>query len=253
MRTIGNGIQLVLAGAVLMLIALPSPALGQIASAGGTGSPTSVAGGATPQTPTTDETQGEKHRLSVNPLTGQTTALGSDYIPLSADERWKLYFRQSYWSAGAYVGPLFAALVLDQSTGDPKEWGGGFRGYGRRVASRVVSGDIVQNSFQFPVAALLKEDVRYIASNQHGFSRRAGHAILYSFLTYNNQGHPTLNLANIGGYYFAGAVSTRWLPGRQKVASYALNNGSESIGLSLPVNLLQEFWPEISHTMLRRK
>jgi len=251
-RTIARAVRLALAGAALVLIAL-SPAYSQTASAGGTSSQPSGVAGAAPQAPVTDATQDEKQRLSVNPLTGQTTALATDYTPLTADERWKLYFKQSYWSVGAYFGPLFAALALDQSTGNPQQWGGGFPGYGRRVASRWASGDIVQNSFQFPVAALLKEDVRYVASNQHGFRRRAGHAILYSFLTYNTQGHSTLNFSNIGGYYFAGAVSTLWLPGRQKVASYTLSNGSESLGLSVPVNMLQEFWPEIRRIVFRRK
>jgi hypothetical protein len=148
---------------------------------------------------------------------------------------------------------LFAALALDQATGTPKQWGGGFRGYGRRVASRVASGDLVQNSIQFPAAALLKEDVRYIAANQHGFERRLEHAILYSFLTYNSQGQTTLNVANIGGYYGAAAISTLWLPGHQNVASYTLSNGSESMALSVPVNILQEFWPEISRTVLHHR
>ena len=242
---------LALAGAALLLLAVP--AFAQTTSESETTSETHTVTGAKPDAPASDKTQDEKHRLAVNPVTGQTTAVAVDYTPLTPAERWKLYYKQSFWSAGAYFGPLFAALLLDQSVDSPKQWGGGFRGYGRRVASRVASGDIVQNSFQFPVAALLKEDVRYIASYQHGFGRRVGHAILYSFLTYNSQGHPTLNLANIGGYYFAGAVSTLWLPGRQKVASYAFSNGSEALAISVPVNMLQEFWPDIVHTVFRRK
>lgn len=204
------------------------------------------------QTQTQTQAQDEKQRLAINPLTGQVTASPSDYIPLTANERWKLYIKQSYWSVGAYVGPFFAALVLDQATGDPKEWGGGFRGYGRRVASRVAAGDVIQNSFQHPVAALLKEDVRYIASDRHGFKVRAGHAFLYSFLTYNNQGHPTLNVSNLGGYYVASAASTLWLPGRRNVAAYTVSDGSEAIGLSTLVNLMQEFWPEIRRDVFRR-
>jgi hypothetical protein len=121
------------------------------------------------------------------------------------------------------------------------------------VASRVATGDVLQNSIQFPLAGLLKEDVRYIASDQQGFRRRTFHAIVYSFLTYNSQGHPTLNIANIGGYYGATAISTRWLPGPQKTMSYTLSDGSESLALSVPVNIVQEFWPEISHALLHRK
>ncbi len=196
-------------------------------------------------------TQDEKERLSVNPVTGQTSASASDYRPLTGHERWTLYFKQSYWSVGAYFGPFFAALVLDQARGEPDEWGGGFRGYGRRVLSRWAAGTIVQNSFQHPVATLLKEDVRYITSNQHGIKRRAGHALLYSFLTYNSHGRPTLNIANIAGYYVASATSTLWLPGGRNAALYALSDGSQAIGLSVPVNMLQEFWPEVRRTVLR--
>jgi hypothetical protein len=250
-QTMGRGTRLALAGAVLVLIAVP-PAFAQTTSESETASETHSLAGAKPAAPASEKTQDEKERLAVNPVTGQTTAQVTDYTPLTAVERWKLYYKQSYWSAGAYFGPLFAALALDQAAGSPQQWGGGFRGYGRRVASRVASGDIVQNSFQFPVAALLKEDVRYIASNQHGFGRRVGHAVLYSFLTYNSQGRPTLNIGNIGGYYFAGAVSTLWLPGRQKVLSYTFTNGSEALGLSMPVNMIQEFWPEIVRTVFRR-
>jgi hypothetical protein len=205
------------------------------------------------QTPRTGEVQRPEDPLNVNPVTGQTTAQAVDYRPLRAEEYCKLYLKQSYWSVGAYFGPVFAALTLDQASGTPPQWGGGFRGYGRRVASRIASGDVVQNSMQFPMAALLKEDVRYIASSQHGFGHRLRHAVLYSFLTYNTQGKPTLNIANISGYFGAAAVSTLWIPGeRQKVRGYTLSNGVESLALSVPVNMLQEFWPEISHKLLRR-
>ena len=246
-----NGSRIKLAGAALAFLAM-LPTGGLAASEAGANAQSSSAQG-TPQAPAKNGSQSDDRRLSVNPVTGQTTASSADFQPLTGSERWKLYFRQSYLSVGAYVGPLLAALALDQSRGDPKQWGGGFPGYGRRLASRIAAGDIVQNSFQFSAAALLHEDVRYISSGQHGFKARAGHAILYSFLTYNNQGRPTLNLANLGGYFVASGVSTLWLPGQHRLATYTLTDGSEALGLSVPVNLFQEFWPEISRTLHRRK
>lgn len=203
-------------------------------------------GGQNPPSP--DSNRG---RLSVNPLTGLATSSGADYRPLTANERWKLYWKQNYASVGAYLGPFAAALVLDQARGDPHEWGGGFPGYGRRVASRV-GGAIVQGTFQAPVAALLREDVRYISSGRHSAKRRALHAVAYSFLTYTNDGHPTLNIANLGGYYASSAASTLWLPGHYNVATHALSDGSLQIAISIPVNLLQEFWPDIDRRVLHR-
>ena len=193
----------------------------------------------------------EKERLKINPVTGLPATSESNYIPLTGSERWKLYFKMNYWSVGAYFGPVLSALVLDQATGSPRAWGGGFPGFGRRLGSRVGNA-VLQGTFQAPLAAALHEVVRYISSSQHGFRGRAGHAILYSFLTYNNQGLPTLNIANLIAFYASTAVSTAWLPGHQNVARYTFSNASEQIALSVPVNLLQEFWPEIRLYVLRR-
>ncbi len=193
----------------------------------------------------------EKRRLTVNPLTGVGTASAADYHPLTPQERWKLYWKQNYWSVGAYTGPVASALVLDQARGTPPEWGGGFPGYGRRLASRLGSG-IIQGTIQAPVAALMKYDVRYIASGQQGFKRRAAHAVIYSFLTYNNEGHPRLNVPKLGAYYAGSAISTLWLPGHQNVVSHALRDGSRQAGLSIAINLLQEFWPDIQRRLHHR-
>ena len=192
----------------------------------------------------------EKAGLKVNPLTGQVSASGSDYRPLTAQERWRLYFKQNYWSVGAYFGPLASAFLLDQATGDPKEWGGGFVGYGRRLGSRLGASRI-QGTFQAPLAALLGEDTRYILSGDRRAKHRAAHALLYGFLTYNNHGHPTLNVASLGGYYAASAASTLWLPGQRNIALYTLGDGSKQAGLGALVNWVQEFWPEIHRMVFR--
>lgn len=173
----------------------------------------------------------DKGRLAVNPVTGVVTTAAANYRPLTGRERWKLYWKQNYFSIGAYFGPVFTALVLDQATGSPPQWGGGLDGYGRRLASRTGSA-IIQGTVQAPLAAILHEDVRY--------------------LTFNDQGHPTPNTANLGAYYASTAVTTLWLPGKYNVARYTLANSTEQIALTVPVNVLQEFWPEVTHKVLRR-
>jgi hypothetical protein len=225
----------------------PQPeASGQTSPRGATGQPS------TGSTPNASSTQKQPKKLSVNPVTGIVSASEANYEPLSGKERWKVYFKMNYASTGAYFGPVFTALVLDQATGSPAQWGGGFAGFGRRVASRVGSA-IVQGTVQAPVAALLHEDVRYISSSQRGIKRRAWHAVKYSFLTYNEQGRPTLNVANLGSYYAAAAISTTWLPSHDNLATYTLSNATEQVGLSIPINLLQEFWPEIRRGVFRRQ
>ena len=198
-------------------------------------------------TPPVDEQQ----RLKVNPITGLALAPQSNYTPLTASERWKLYLKMTYGSAGPYFSPLVNALALDQANGTPRQWGSGFPGFGRRLASRAGNA-VLQGTFQAPLAALLHEDVRYIPTSHHSVPRRALHAVLYNFLTYNNQGHTTLNIANLAAYYASTAVTTTWIPGIGNAARYTFSNGSEQIALSFPLNVAQEFWPEIRHHIFRR-
>ena len=201
--------------------------------------------------PNSPPTVDEQQRLKVNPITGLALASQSNYTPLTASERWELYLKMTYGSAGPYLSPLVTALLLDQANGTPRQWGGGWPGFGRRLASRTGNA-VLQGSFQAPLAALLHEDVRYIPTSQHSVQRRALHALLYSFLTYNNNGRTTLNIANLAAYYASTAVTTTWIPGIGSAAKYSFSNGSEQIALSFPLNVAQEFWPEIRHHIFRR-
>ena len=224
---------------VLILLAIPAFAQTQ-------------AGPILPQSVSQNQsTAGKNDDLKVNPLTGLVTSSASHYRPLTGEQRWSLYWKQNYLSVGAYFGPVFSALILDQATDSPRQWGGGFEGYGLRLASRTGSA-VIQGTVQAPLAAVLHEDVRYIASTDHGGKRRALHAIVYSFLTYDNRGHPTPNIANITSYYASTVISTLWLPGKYDVARYTLTNGTEQIVLGAPVNILQEFWPEITRKIFHR-
>ena len=78
------------------------------------------------------------------------------------------------------------------------------------------------------------------------------HAVIFSFLTYDNHGHPTPNFANFAGYYVSAAVATSWLPGQHYRTGYTFSTASEQLVLAVPVNLLQEFWPEVRRKLLHR-
>jgi hypothetical protein len=249
---------------VVLLLAMLLPAAAQrtaFAQTSDAASPTQPAGPApapaAPSTPapsvspaTTPAGRGNQP-LAVNPVTGLTSASAANYHPLTGQERWKLYWKQNYASTGAYFGPVVTALVLDQASNSPAAWGGGLEGYGRRLGSRIAT-SITQGTIQASIAAGLHEDVRYITSADKGFKRRSLHAIAYSFLTYNSQGHATLNVANLSSYYMATAISTTWMPISVSTARYTFTNGTAQIVLSIPINFLQEFWPEISRKVLRR-
>jgi hypothetical protein len=194
---------------------------------------------------------GNNQPINVNPLTGLSSASAANYHPLTGKQRFHLYWKQNYASVGAYFGPVFTALVLDQATNSPSAWGGGMAGYGRRLGSRTAVA-ITQGTIQASLAAALHEDVRYISSGDTGFKKRLLHAVKFSFLTYNTQGHATLNIANLSSVYAATAISTAWVPVTGNKAKYTLSNGSAQIGLAVPINIIQEFWPDITRKVFHR-
>jgi hypothetical protein len=140
---------------------------------------------------------------------------------------------------------------LDQANNTPSAWGGGFEGFGKRLGSRIATSSL-QGTFQATLAAAMHQDVRYISSADTGFKRRTLHAIEFSFMTYNSQRHTTLNISNLSSYYMATAVSTSWVPISGSKAKYTLTNGTAQVLLAIPINFLQEFWPDIRHKVLRR-
>lgn len=190
----------------------------------------------------------ENTQLAVNPLTGLVPVSALNYVPLTGKERWKVYWKQTYFSYGAYFKPAIFALLLDQTTNSPSAWGGGLRGYGLRFASRTAN-SMVQGTIRAPLAAVLHEDVRYVYSGQHSRKRRILYAIEYSFLTYNDRHQTTLNVAKLVGYYGSTAISTEWHRPEHSVVGYTFANGSEQLALSVPINILQEFWPYLSREL----
>jgi hypothetical protein len=214
--------------------------------------PANASGNSVPgAAPSNPAAAGQNQPFAVNPVTGLTSASAANYRPLTGRQRWRLYWKQNYASPGAYFGPVITALVLDQASNSPSAWGGGFEGYGKRLGSRVAT-SITQGTIQASLAAVLHEDVRYISSADKGFKQRARHAIAFSFVTYNSQGHTTLNISNLSSYYMATAISTTWVPISISKARYTFTNGTAQVLLSVPINFLQEFWPEIRQKVFRR-
>ncbi|HZS48281.1 MAG TPA: hypothetical protein VFC63_24645 [Blastocatellia bacterium] len=191
----------------------------------------------------------EKAAVKVNIITDSAMTSSLNYKPITKKQRWQLYLAQDFTTPGAYLGVILSA-GLDQAGNDPPQWGQGASGYAKRFASRFAT-NVVQGSIQSAGSYLLKEDPRYISSSRKGFLPRAGHALIFGVLTYNNEGHVTPAIANIGSYYAASMISTAWIPGHSTI-KYGLEDGSEQLALGAAFNLVQEFWPDMMR-LLKRK
>jgi hypothetical protein len=160
--------------------------------------------------------------------------------PLDNRERARIYVHQTFLNAATYTSRMFSA-GLQQARGEPREWGGGMRGYGLRLGSDYGQ-FVIANSLQSAGNAALGFEVRYDLCRCVGFWPRTRHAIARNFVTYNRTGRewrPAIPL--YGGSFGAGMISSIWLPGHRNPWKDGGYSALIQAGLGSGVNWASEF------------
>jgi hypothetical protein len=174
----------------------------------------------------------------------------SDYVPLTGKERWNLYTKKTLLSPFPYALGLGLASVM-QASNEPKEWGGGWRGYGKRVASSygiILSEEAIHQS----MAAALRTEPRYLRCACKIGWHRSWNAIAMTVLTRSNRGHLTIDVAQLAGAYGSGMISTSWYPSAYSPMTQGLRTGSLNLAIVAGVNIVKEFSPELRHVFSKR-
>jgi hypothetical protein len=190
----------------------------------------------------------DKSRTQLYRIVGGGRVPDGPYVPLTNSERWRLYYRDTYLSSAAAIRPGFSA-ALSQLKNSPKEWDG-FPGYtyrfGQKFAARAV-----RNSIEDGGNAVLGFEPRYIPCKCKGGMGRIGHAILYSYITFDEHGHKRPNLFRYMGSYGGELATYGLIPGQYDVWK-AMRRGNMAIYSTPALNILREFSPEI-YKLLRIK
>ena len=144
-------------------------------------------------------------------LTGVYVDRDRPLVPVTDQQRRRIYFEQTLATPGAYMKRMFAAGI-DQVRGAPPQWDDGWDGYVERFASR--EGQFISaNSLAALGNAALRYEPRYDQCRCHGFWPRTRHAILRNFLTYNHSEQQLRpQWALYGGSFGGGLISTAWKP-----------------------------------------
>jgi hypothetical protein len=192
-------------------------------------------------TPSQAET---KQQLKVNWLYGAYVPKDVRPAPLTLPQRRKLFVRQTFITPGIYIRTVFLASI-NQAQGSPYEWGDGFAGYGRRLASNY-SQTAIQNVFSTVGNAALGYEPRYDRCRCAGVGPRTKHALMRAFLTYNNTEQELRpQLALYGAAFGAGMLSSTWKPRAQPWSEGGKSIATQA-GFSVLFNWLGEFAPEIT-------
>ena len=167
----------------------------------------------------------------------------SNYVPVTGEERWKLYSRGTVLSPGPYVLGLGLASVA-QAANRPKEWGGGWDGYGKRVGS-IYGIILTEETIRQSMAAALRTDPRYLRCDCKNGWHRSWNAIEMTLLTRDHRGRLTIDAAQIVGAYGSGMISATWYPSSGTAAAQGFRTANLNLALMAGINLVREFQPEL--------
>jgi len=170
---------------------------------------------------------------------------------LDGHERVKLWVRATFTTYGIYAKTAVFSLS-DQARNHPAAWGGGWAGYGKRVASR--QGQfVVQNSLSALGNGILGYEPRYDICRCEGFWRRTRHAVARNFVTYNRtETELRPQLALYAGAFGGGVVAGSWIPNHD-LLTIGGRAAMAQAGFGVLSNLVGEFWPEVMRVLHRGK
>lgn len=140
-----------------------------------------------------------------------------------------------------------AGAAIQQARNNPREWGGGFSGFGKRLASGFGE-HMVKGTIEFGVASLRHEELGYRPSGKRGFGPRLKYALASTVVTRKTTtGKRTLASGRVSGAFGSGFISRLWMPARFHTVASGAATGGILLGVDAGTHVAREFWPEIRH------
>ena len=193
-----------------------------------------------------------RQELKVNWLYGAYVDKDVPLRPLSNQQRFQLFLRQSFLTPGVYVKTAFFSLS-DQAENHPPEWGDGFAGYAKRNASRYGQ-FVAQNALSATENALLGYEPRCDRCRCRGFWPRTKHAIFRNFETYNRtekELRPQLGM--YFGAFGGGVIAGTWQPDKPNLLTKGYQGAVTQAIFGVCANWLGEFAPDIKRVLKKDK
>jgi hypothetical protein len=127
----------------------------------------------------------------------------------------------------------------DQVNNSPSEWGRGWNGYGRRLASGV-GASVIQEVVSQGLAAQMNRPLDYTRCHCSGTGARVKHAALEAVADPMPNGSHLIAVPRIVGAYAGSFAQASWSPGGNLVTR-GLLGGTASLGMGALINLYYEF------------
>ena len=154
-----------------------------------------------------------------------------------------------------YSSFIFAGMLagVGQAEDSYPEFHQGAAGYARyywhSFADQAVGNYLTEAIFP----AVTREDPRYYTLWHGGFFRRTSYAFTRLLITRTDSGGSTFNFSEIVGNGAGAGISDLYYPRRERTWTKTGQKWVTQVALDGVFNIFKEFWPNISHTILRQK
>jgi hypothetical protein len=169
--------------------------------------------------------------------------LKSKYVPLSTRGKFNIFFRSTY-DLSTFFSAAFEG-TLAQAEGQWPGYGGGVRGWGKRIGASLADTEARRFVQSFALCSVLHQDPRYFRSRSHSRFVRAGYAVSRVMITRSDNGKNVFNSAELLGTLFTSSLQNAYYPGRQRGFNRTMERFWSSFSSDATSNLLKEFWPDI--------
>jgi hypothetical protein len=143
----------------------------------------------------------------------------------------------------AAVLRIGAQAGLNQWRDDPRQWGQGAAGFGRRYGSSFAVRGIRQ-MLDFGLDAGLGEDPHFVRLGRSGAKARTVNVLRQTLVTYDSKGDYTFAFWRAGSAYGSEFISNSWRPAGYNTVGDALVRGTFTLAGDTGANALREFLPD---------
>ena len=187
--------------------------------------------------------------LGIIPQFGVTSRQNA--APLTAAEKFHLFRKSAF-------DPIEFGLVglqagIEQASDSFSGYGQGAEGYGKRYGATLA--DEVSSGFfsNFLYPSLLKQDPRYFRLGEGRIKHRIGYAIAHEFVTRTDAGGQSFNFSNALGAVSAGGLSNAYYPASDRGFGLTMSRAAISLGYGALGNLVDEFYPDVTRWVFRKR
>jgi hypothetical protein len=191
--------------------------------------------------------------LPVNWIYGAYLPKDAPIQPLTGNERFKLYLRQTYTTPGIYVKTALFS-IHDQVNETEPDWGDGASGFGKRLGS-LHARNIIQNSLTSLGNAAVGFEPRYDRCRCEGAWPRIRHAVVRNFITYGGGDDRVIRpqIMSYAAAFGAGVTVASWEPDDTSVLIKGYQSVVTQAWVGVIVDALAEFAPDIKRMFHKKK